>query len=55
MNTNIQIIKEYLEDLISDILENKENPRFVAWKVRVLISKLEKLSKEQKLVEKLLS
>ena len=43
--SNIKIIENYLEDVISDILENKENHRFIAWKVHVLINKIQEWDK----------
>ena len=43
----IETLYNYLEDLLKDILDHKENPRYIAWKIRTLIDKLKTLEKEE--------
>ena len=50
---DVSIIIEYLQCLIDDILSEKENKRFLAHKIKVLMSRLELVEKEEKKIKKL--
>ena len=50
---NIQQIIQYLEDLKEDV--SKENPRYIAHKVWVLVDKLQQVKKEEQTFKEIIS